>query len=51
MSGYLLDTNVISEFNRRGDPDPAVRLWLEAADTSSLYITSACSHREKSALA
>jgi predicted nucleic acid-binding protein len=39
MKGYLLDTNVISEFNRRGNPDPAVREWLEAADTSSLHIS------------
>ena len=39
MNGYLLDTNVISEFNRRGDPDPTVRQWLEAADTSSLHVS------------
>jgi toxin FitB len=37
MSGFLLDTNVLSEFNRRGDPSPLVRRWLEAADTGSLY--------------
>jgi predicted nucleic acid-binding protein len=37
MSGFLLDTNVLSEFNRRGDPNPLVRRWLEAADTGSLY--------------
>ena len=37
MSGFLLDTNVLSEFNRRGDPDQRVRHWLEAADTESLY--------------
>ena len=37
MSGFLLDTNVLSEFNRRGDPNPQVRQWLEAADTGSLY--------------
>jgi predicted nucleic acid-binding protein len=39
MSGFLLDTNVISEFNRRGAPDPLVKQWLEAADTDSLYIS------------
>ena len=37
MSGFLLDTNVLSEFNRRGDPNPLVKQWLEAADTGSLY--------------
>lgn len=37
MSGFLLDTNVLSEFNRRGAPDERVKRWLEAADTESLY--------------
>lgn len=37
MSGFLLDTNVLSEFNRRGEPDRLVKQWLEAADTNSLY--------------
>lgn len=37
MSGFLLDTIVLSEFNRRGEPDPLVKQWLEAADTDSLY--------------
>ena len=37
MSGFLLDTNVLSEFNRRGEPDRLVKQWLEAADTDSLY--------------
>jgi toxin FitB len=37
MSGFLLDTNVLSEFNRRGEPDRLVRQWLEAAHTDSLY--------------
>jgi len=37
MSGFLLDTNVISEFNRRGEPNRLVKAWLEAADTDSLY--------------
>jgi hypothetical protein len=39
MSGLLLDTNVLSEFNRRGDPYPLVKQWLEAADTGSLYVS------------
>jgi toxin FitB len=37
MSGFLLDTNVLSEFNRRGAPDPLVKKWLEVADPGSLY--------------
>lgn len=37
MSGFLVDTNVLSEFNRRGDPNPLVKQWLEAADAASLY--------------
>ena len=37
MSGFLLDTNVLSEFNRRGEPDQRVKHWLEEADTESLY--------------
>jgi toxin FitB len=37
MSGFLLDTNVLSEFNRRGDPNPSVKHWLENADSGSLY--------------
>jgi toxin FitB len=37
MSRFLLDTNILSEFNRRGDPNPLVKQWLEAADTGSLY--------------
>lgn len=37
MNGFLIDTNVLSEFNRRGDPNPQVKQWLEAADTGSLY--------------
>jgi predicted nucleic acid-binding protein len=36
MSGFLLDTNVLSEFNQRGEPGRRVKQWLEAADTDSL---------------
>ncbi len=36
----MLDTNVISEFNRRGQPDPLVKQWLEAADSASLYASA-----------
>jgi predicted nucleic acid-binding protein len=38
MSGFLLDTNVISEFARPDNqPDLHVNEWLEAADPNSLY--------------
>jgi len=38
MSGFLLDTNVISEFARPDNkPDPRVKQWLEAADPNSLF--------------
>lgn len=36
MAGFLLDTNVVSEFKRRGDPDPQVAAWLRAADPDML---------------
>ena len=37
MSGFLLDTNVLSEFKRRGQPDPHVRDWLRATDPDLLW--------------
>jgi predicted nucleic acid-binding protein len=38
IGGFLLDTNVISEFARPDNqPDSRVRQWLEAADPDSLY--------------
>ena len=37
MSGFLLDTNVLSEFKRRGAPDPQVRAWLKATDPDLLW--------------
>src|SRR6267378_3131478 len=38
MSGFLLDTNVISEFARPDNqPDQRVKHWLEAADPDSLF--------------
>jgi hypothetical protein len=38
MSGFLLDTNVISEVVRPR-PEPLVLEWLEAADESVLYLS------------
>jgi predicted nucleic acid-binding protein len=38
MSGFLLDTNVISEFARPDNqPEPRVKRWLEAADPDALF--------------
>lgn len=38
MSGFLLDTNCISELVR-GNPTPAVLKWFDAADESLLYLS------------
>jgi toxin FitB len=38
MSGYLLDTNCISELVR-ANPSPAVLKWVDAADESLLYLS------------
>ncbi|MBX9602624.1 MAG: type II toxin-antitoxin system VapC family toxin [Bryobacteraceae bacterium] len=39
MSGFLVDTNVLSEFSRRGDPNPNVRNWLKSVESESLYVS------------
>ena len=39
MSGFLLDTNVLSEFNRRGEPDQRVKHWLVGTALESLYVS------------
>jgi toxin FitB len=39
MKGFLVDTNVLSEFSRRGAPDPQVKKWLMAATPASLYVS------------
>jgi len=38
MSGFLLDTNCISE-SVRAKPEPRVLDWIEAADESMLYLS------------
>ena len=38
MSGFLLDTNCISEVVR-SKPEPRVLDWMEAADESLLYLS------------
>jgi predicted nucleic acid-binding protein len=37
VSAFLIDTNVLSEFSRRGEPDRRVKRWLKAAAPGSLY--------------
>jgi predicted nucleic acid-binding protein len=37
VSGFLIDTNVLSEFSRRGEPDQRVKSWLKAVAPGSLY--------------
>lgn len=39
MSRYLLDTNVLSEFNRTGKPDEQVRQWLAGTPLDFLYVS------------
>ena len=39
MSGFLLDTNVLSEFNRTGPPNERVKQWLTATPLDSLYVS------------
>jgi predicted nucleic acid-binding protein len=38
-SGFLLDTNVLSEFNRTGPPDERVRQWLASLSLNSLHVS------------
>ena len=38
MTGFLLDTNCVSEAARR-QPEPRVRKWMEAADEDLLYLS------------
>lgn len=38
MSGYLLDTNCVSELVRLR-PEPRVVAWIDGADESSLYLS------------
>jgi predicted nucleic acid-binding protein len=39
VRGFLVDTNVLSEFSRRGAPDQRVKNWLRAAVPGSLYVS------------
>jgi predicted nucleic acid-binding protein len=37
MNGFLVDTNVLSEFGKTKEPDANVRRWVETADPRSLF--------------
>jgi predicted nucleic acid-binding protein len=39
LSGFLIDTNVLSEYNRPGGPDAGVRRWLETTDREFQYVS------------
>ncbi|MBZ5617710.1 MAG: type II toxin-antitoxin system VapC family toxin [Acidobacteriia bacterium] len=37
--GFLIDTNVLSEYNRPGGPDAGVKRWLETTDRQSQHVS------------
>jgi len=39
MNGYLLDTNVISEYSRVTPPDTRVKRWVDAHNENTLYLS------------
>jgi hypothetical protein len=39
MSGFLIDTNVLSEYNRPGSPDSGVKRWLETTDRQAQHVS------------
>ena len=39
MNGYLLDTNVISEYGRLRPPDPRVKTWVDAQNEDALHLS------------
>ena len=39
MSGFLLETNVLSEYNRPGGPNAGVKRWLESTDRQLQYVS------------
>jgi predicted nucleic acid-binding protein len=40
MNGYLLDTNVISEFSRTKPPDERLKKWIDAQNEKTLYLSA-----------
>jgi predicted nucleic acid-binding protein len=39
VKGWLLDTNILSEFSQREEADPAVKNWLTTVDDSTLFVS------------
>jgi len=39
MTGFLIDTNVLSEYNRPRGPDAGVKQWLESTDRQAQYVS------------
>jgi predicted nucleic acid-binding protein len=39
VTGFLLDTNVLSEFSRTGEPDQHVDRWLKTTAEGSLFVS------------
>jgi len=39
MRGYLIDTNVISEYNREQQPNPGVVRWMKTTPETSQYVS------------
>ena len=39
MNGFLIDTNVLSEYSRPDGPDVRVRAWLETAPRELQYVS------------
>lgn len=37
--GFLIDTNVLSEFNRSQPPDPRVKNWVATTETDLLHVS------------
>ena len=39
MNGYLLDTNVISEYSRKKSPNAQVLQWVDSQNEATLYLS------------
>ncbi|MFM8357734.1 MAG: type II toxin-antitoxin system VapC family toxin, partial [Verrucomicrobiota bacterium] len=39
MSGFLLDTNILSELRKQDRCDPGVRAWFEQCPEGQLYVS------------
>ena len=39
MNGFLIDTNVLSEYSKQGGPDPGVKHWLETTSRQLQYVS------------